>query len=123
MKAISQLPPISKAGEEDPRKMKLKKACEDFESVITGYLFKSMRETVPQSDEGVDGQAKELYESMMDQAVAKQLSHRPGLGMARLLYKQLAYLVDDQNHNLKSPPSSSDKLVGGDGGDPKARKG
>jgi flagellar protein FlgJ len=114
MKTVAQLPRITEARDESPKKRELKKACEDFEAIITSYLFKSMRETVPQSDEEEDGQAKDIYESMMDQSLAKELSHRPGLGLARTLYKKLAPLVEDTVPHLKSSQSSSDKSLGGE---------
>jgi peptidoglycan hydrolase FlgJ len=78
----------------DFQKQKLKKACEDFEAIMVTYLFKSMRETSMRSEPEGEGEefasGKGLYESMMDEAVAGELSHSQGLGLAKLLYKQLA---------------------------------
>jgi peptidoglycan hydrolase FlgJ len=69
---------------------KLKKACEDFEAVLTNYLFKSMRQTVAKAEPEGRDQSLELFEGMMDEAVANQLSHQSGLGLGKLLYQQLA---------------------------------
>jgi peptidoglycan hydrolase FlgJ len=69
---------------------KLKKACEDFEAVLTNYLFKSMRQTVVKTESEGRDQSAELYEGMMDEAVANQLSHHSGLGLGKMLYQQLA---------------------------------
>ena len=72
------------------KKQKLKKACEDFETIMTTFLLKSMHETVLRTESEGFGSGRDLYESMMDEAVAGELSHNQGLGLAKLLYKQLA---------------------------------
>jgi len=69
---------------------KLKTACEEFEAILTNVLFKSMRETIPKAEPEGSDHAQELYESMLDDAVAQQLSHGPGLGLGKLLYQQLS---------------------------------
>jgi Rod binding domain-containing protein len=74
----------------DLQKLKLKKACEDFETIMTTYLLKSMHETVQRAETEEFGSGRDLYEGMMDEAVASQLSHTQGLGLAKLLYNQLA---------------------------------
>ena len=74
----------------DLKKLKLKKACEDFETIMTTYLLKSMHETVLRAETEEFGSGRDLYEGMMDEAVANQLSHTQGLGLAKLLYNQLA---------------------------------
>jgi flagellar protein FlgJ len=74
----------------DKEQMKLKKTCEEFEAILTTYLFKSMRETVSKAEgEGKD-QTQAIYEGMMDETVANQLSHQSGLGLSQMLYQQLA---------------------------------
>jgi peptidoglycan hydrolase FlgJ len=70
-------------------KAKLKNACEDFEAVLTNILFKTMRETIPKGDAESHDSAMELYESMLDETVAQELSHGPGLGLGKLLFQQL----------------------------------
>jgi len=70
---------------------KLRKACADFEAIMTYYLLKSMRRTVP----GVSGlgrfPGKDTYDMIMDQKVAEDLSRRDGgLGIQDVLYRQLS---------------------------------
>lgn len=72
----------------EARQKRLKESCQDFEAVLIGFLFKSMRENVLKSDE--TDSASELYESMMDQAVAKQMSRQEQLGLSETLYKALS---------------------------------
>jgi peptidoglycan hydrolase FlgJ len=76
----------------DFQKQKLKKACEDFEAIMVTYLFKSMRESTLKAETETEefGSGKGLYEGMMDETLANQLSHHQGLGLAKLLYQQLA---------------------------------
>lgn len=84
--AASELDPTSAA---DLKKLKLKKACEDFETIMTTYLLKSMNETVMRTESEAFGSGRDLYEGMMVETVAGQLSHSQGIGLAKLLYQQL----------------------------------
>ena len=75
----------------DLKKQKLKRACEDFEAIMVTYLFKSMHETVMKTETEEFGSGKDLYEGMMDETLASQLSHHQGLGLGKLLYQQLVH--------------------------------
>jgi flagellar protein FlgJ len=86
LSSIQDTPAAHPAGE----LKKLKASCEEFEAILTNVLFKSMRETISKAGPEEGDHARELYESMLDDAVAKDLSHGPGLGLGRLLYQQLA---------------------------------
>lgn len=87
---------ITDLGKVDPdasstvEKQRLRETCEDFEAVLTGYLFKSMRQCVGKEESETEGLAEGFYYEMLDQAVARELSRRPGLGLAKLLYEQLS---------------------------------
>ena len=83
------------------QKLKLKKACEDFETIMTTYLLKSMHETVQRAEAEEFGSGRDLYEGMLDEAVATQLSHNQGLGLAKMLYNQLATNLETRK---ASPP-------------------
>jgi flagellar protein FlgJ len=83
--------PTSKAGDRqgaEPQKP-LKSACRDFESLFVNYLLKQMRRTVPQDGLFGAGQAEQMYTSMMDSEVAKEISRQRGLGLAPVLYHQM----------------------------------
>lgn len=72
------------------RDKKLRKACADFEAVMTYQMLKTMRRTVPSLSPLSKFQGKETYDMMMDQKVAEELSRRGnGLGIQDLLYQQL----------------------------------
>lgn len=74
-----------KAGKDEA----LKKACKEFESVFTYQLLKSMRSTVEKCDLFHGGQGEEIYESLLDQELAKSVSEGGEKGLAHLLYQQL----------------------------------
>lgn len=98
MKSESLRGPQIRAEVDDFQKMRLKKACEDFETIMVTTLFKSMRETSLRAESESDefGSSRDLYEGMMDETLASQLSHHQGLGLATLLYHQLAPLLENR---------------------------
>jgi flagellar protein FlgJ len=75
----------------------LEKVCKEFESLFLNQLLTSMRKTIPKTDlmadeEGGSSQGsreREMYDSMMDQEMAKAWSQSDGIGMANVLYQQL----------------------------------
>jgi murein DD-endopeptidase MepM/ murein hydrolase activator NlpD len=71
------------------RDEELKKACREFEAVFTYQLLKSMRKTIEKSDLFHGGQGEEIYESLLDQELSKQLAGSGGTSLANLLYQQL----------------------------------
>ena len=70
------------------QKKRLKDACEEFDSIMTNYLLKSMRQTVDRAEK--PDQAREIFEGFYDEAVSKELAKRQGSGLADALYKQLS---------------------------------
>jgi Rod binding domain-containing protein len=80
------------------QKQRLKEACEEFESIMTGFLLKSMRESIDRAEK--PEQAREIYESLLDDAISKDLAKRQGSGLADTLYKQLSPLVRENPKKL-----------------------
>ncbi|MGC8720509.1 MAG: rod-binding protein [Thermodesulforhabdaceae bacterium] len=76
----------------EARKEELKKACREFESLFTAYILKSMRSTVLRAEE--PQQAREIYEAMFDEALAREISLSGALGLGDLIYKQLEPLLE-----------------------------
>lgn len=69
---------------------KIKKACQDFESIFTYYLLKTMRQTVPKGTGAGSMSGKDTYNMIMDQKVAEDLSRKGnGLGLQKILFEQL----------------------------------
>lgn len=68
----------------------LRKACQDFESVFTYELLKSMRKTIDKCELFHGGQGEEIYESLLDQELAKNMSGYGSNSLSEMLYQQLS---------------------------------
>ena len=77
---------LSSSGKNDSR---LYKACSDLESIFINYLLKEMRATVQKSGFISGGKGEEIYTSMLDSHLAKELSSKGGIGLASMLREQL----------------------------------
>ena len=80
----------SKFGQIDSEK-DMEKVARDFESVFVNKLFQSMRKGVPKSGL-LDSSAMKMYQSMMDQEMAKLMSKGKGMGIGEMVYKDLSRL-------------------------------
>ncbi len=68
---------------------KLKKACQDFEAVFIGQIWKQMRASVPK--EGLlHSKEEESYLSMFDQELSVKMSQSGGIGLSDMLYANLS---------------------------------
>lgn len=83
---------LSAPGKEDKasEKQRLLKAATEFESFFIYYLLQRMRATVPKGGLFGEGRQQEIYTSMMDEELAKQLAAGGGIGLSRMLVDQLA---------------------------------
>ena len=68
---------------------RLEKACSELESLFIYYLLKEMRATVPKSGFIGGGKAEDIYTSMLDSQLAKDLSSKGGIGLSSMLRNQL----------------------------------
>jgi len=69
--------------------VKLKKACQEMESVFLNMLLKTMRATVPKSELGGNTQQTETMQSMMDMEMTRNLAAAGGTGIAAMMYRNL----------------------------------
>jgi peptidoglycan hydrolase FlgJ len=104
---LDSIQKINPTPQADKEQVKLKKACEEFEAILTTYLFKSMRQTVTRAESEGRDQTQEIYEGMMDETVANQLSHQSGLGLSKLLYQQLASRPNAPTGSVDLPGADS----------------
>ena len=70
-------------------KKEMEKVARDFESVFINKLFESMRKAIPKSDL-LDSSAMDMYQTMMDQEMAKEMSKQKGMGMGEMVYNDLS---------------------------------
>ena len=96
----------SKFGQIDSEK-DMEKVARDFESVFVNKLLESMRKAVPKSGL-LDSSALDMYQSMMDQEMAKNMSERKGMGLGEMVYKDLSRL--DKVFRGESISSSAIKM-------------
>jgi len=80
--------PVASA-DTDPKDAKLRQACADFESIFVNYVLRSARKTLPQQGLFHDTHEGKIYESMMDEQMARSVTRGRGLGLGELLYEQL----------------------------------
>lgn len=69
--------------------------AKEFEAIFVQQVFKTMRQTIPESGLLPRGQATEMFEEMQDIEAAKQVTSQRGIGLAEMLIEQL------QKNNLK----------------------
>ena len=69
----------------------IEKVSRDFESVFLHKLLTAMRKTVPKSGL-LDSFASDMYQSMMDEEIAKEMSTKKGMGMGEMIYNELSNL-------------------------------
>ena len=66
---------------------KLKKACEDFESIFISKMLKVMRQTIPKSGLLDGGTQQDTYLSLFDEELSKSMAKRGGIGLGKILYQ------------------------------------
>ena len=88
----------------------LKKATKEFEAFFLSYMLKTMRESVPKDGLLSGGKGEEIYTSMLDEALSKQMSERGGIGIGELMLKQMG---KDHNAPAFGTPSLVKEGAGG----------
>jgi len=80
----------------DKKYLGLKKATQQFEGYFLHELLKEMRKTVPEDKLlGDESHGQEIFRDMMDQTLSDSMSSRGDLGMAKMMYDQLAPALGD----------------------------
>jgi len=69
---------------------KLKKACDDFESIFMNMMFKEMRATVQKAELTPSDSGRDVYEGMLDEELMNNASKSGGVGLSKMLFKQLS---------------------------------
>jgi len=87
---LSQLSDLASPGTSKTNKQ-LKSLSKQFESIFVHQLLKSMRSTV-QKTGLFDSHATSMYESLHDEEIAKLMTEQKGIGLADVIYRDLARL-------------------------------
>ena len=85
-------PPASTGSTPDDRERisRLKKACQDMETLFMHTLIKSMREAGPKGGLFSGTTGSEIYDSLADEQFAVHLSQAGGMGLGQLVFNQVA---------------------------------
>ena len=67
----------------------IEKVARDFESVFLNKLLTAMRKTVPKSGL-LDSFASDMFQSMMDEEMSKDMAKNKGMGMGEMIYNDLS---------------------------------
>jgi flagellar protein FlgJ len=77
-----------------PEQKKLMGACQDFESVMLGMVFKEMNSaSIDKKDPLNKGVGADTYRDMLADERSKAMSKAGGIGLADGIYRQLANRV------------------------------
>ncbi len=68
---------------------KLRDACEGFESIFIQKMWQQMRATLPKENPLV-GREEKFWQGLYDQELSKKMAESGGIGLADMMYEQLA---------------------------------
>lgn len=91
--ASSPEKPESKSGK-DPEQLRQK--CQDFEAIMIQAMFKSMRASVTDGGLLPKGNDQQIFQDLMDQKVAVEMSRKQGMGIGDALFRQLQKLESNE---------------------------
>ncbi len=77
-------------GTKSPVHKKLWETCIEIESLFVAKMFKEMRSTVNKTEWLSGGFAEEIFEDMLYDEYALQLSKNSSLGMAKMAYDEMS---------------------------------
>jgi len=83
---LTHVPKKTEIAGDDP---KLKKACQDFETIFLHHMIKTMRSSIPEGGLIEAGAGEKVFRDMLDETWANRLSERGGVGIARMLYEDM----------------------------------
>lgn len=86
---ISGALPAAKTPAADQTDPQLRAACSEMESLFINYLFKEMRATIDKSGFISGGRAEEIFTSLLDVEMSREISGAGGIGLAAILLEQL----------------------------------
>jgi flagellar protein FlgJ len=90
---------------------KLKKTCEDFESIFIYHLLKVMRKSIPKSGLLDGGSQQDTYLSLFDEELSKSMAKKGGIGLGKILYENIM----QQGKNRNFPPAALSTAPEGEG--------
>jgi flagellar protein FlgJ len=68
----------------------LRKACNDFESLLVGQVLKQMRQSIQKTELFGSREKEDMFQGMLDDEISKEMSTNHSIGIADVMYKQLS---------------------------------
>jgi len=97
-------------GDGEGKEQQLKKACQNFEAVFIGKLWKQMKSTVPK--EGyLHSKQEDSYMSMFDREFSEKMAQAGGIGLADMIYGQLSEKLKETSKSALSGGLNIEPLV------------
>ncbi len=83
--------PVAEAGEGGSDKKRLKKAVNEFEALFINHMLKTMRSTVLKSGLFKGGMREDIYTSLFDWEISKDMAAAGGVGLGKMLLKDFLH--------------------------------
>lgn len=100
-KHLSQMTEI-KSRYDDKQKAKIAKAANEFESMLTAMMLRSMTKTTG-GMLGEEGYGNDMFDTIFEQQIAAQISKSKNLGIAEAIYKKVT--GEEMSNSIKSSDS------------------
>jgi Rod binding domain-containing protein len=97
----------SGSGGEEAKKAKLREACEGFESIFLQKIWEQMRKNARQSGGRTYGREEEIYQGMYDREFSRKMVSSGGMGLADMLYEQLARSLGEKGRSFRAEEAGS----------------
>lgn len=81
---------LLKAAQESQEDEKLMLAAKEFEAYFLQVMMREMRNTIQRSDLIPRSRAEEIFESMLDEEIAKNAVKGNGMGLAQMIYNNMS---------------------------------
>ncbi len=106
----NQTPQANKAVDKDKAAefARLKKACEQFESIFISYMLKSMRAASEESDLFGDGLGGDMFTQMFDESLADKMAESSPFGIGDQLVKTYAKIAGLSDTEFKTYDAITD---------------
>ena len=95
--------PATDSKEAQAMDKRLRDACEGFEAMLLNIMYREMRNTVPKDSLFGEDNGMKIWQSMLDTELMQAAAKSGGIGLADMLYQQLAPQVLAQQAGATTP--------------------
>ncbi|MCF6154412.1 MAG: hypothetical protein E3K36_04000 [Candidatus Brocadia sp.] len=107
--SVEAIKNLSQQKDTNNNALSLKKASQDFESILVNFVIDAMWKTIPKSDLFEENNAgMETYTEIMHSALSQDIVSKGGFGVTSVIYKQLMHDKESAEKSLNRPPLLKD---------------